>query len=291
MGVIRPDSADAPELSDDQLLDSVVVAKLSSAVLRSKRFEFRRKQEDLRLDLMIRLAGAANASMRPLPKIAEMMGMSERELKELITLSARGNDPTAILTFFTLSRVGNRQACEELATQLEAFEKAEQIYVALRKESMRRDREAREREERELKQRREQEIARLLMQKKAEQESTVLVKTAIPDAPGHDCKPDPLNAGSPEEFVDTMRRYRIWAGNPSLREMARRCGQRFSHATFRNALNAPTLPGFDMVETLVTVLGGTAEDKSRWVTAWRSFTVPQQATGNRNVTPLRLTGS
>lgn len=31
-----------------------------------------------------------------------------------------------------------------------------------------------------------------------------------------------------------MRRYRVWAKNPSLREMARLCGQKVSPSTFRN---------------------------------------------------------
>lgn len=283
MGVIRRSLG--PEPPDDQLLDPAVIAKLGSPLLQSKRNEFRRKQEDLRFDIMIKLASAAN-SIHPLSMVAKTMGISERELKDLITLSAVETDQAAIMTFFSLA-TSNRQSLKELTAQLEAFGKAGQIYKTLRRELMRREREAREREIL----RHEQEAMEMLMSKKAEQEPAMPVKIAIPDVPGHDHKPDPLDADSPEEFVDTMRRYRIWAGNPSLRVMAHRCNQRFSHTTFGNALKASTLPGFDMVDAFITVLGGTAEDKSRWVTAWRSFAVPQLTAGNRNVAPLRLTGS
>ena len=43
---------------------------------------------------------------------------------------------------------------------------------------------------------------------------------AIPDADGYDLCPDPLKARTPAELVDALRRYRIWAGEPSFRDMA-----------------------------------------------------------------------
>lgn len=221
--------------------------------------------------------------------IAETMGMSERDLKELVTLSTSETNSAAISTLFLISETGDRQELKELLTQFEAFTKTRRAQNFLRKEYVRRDRETHENQRvtREQALLQEQELLRRYT--KAKRESAA--KTAIPDAPGHDCKPDPLDADSPEEFVDTMRRYRAWAGNPSLRAMARRCNQRFSHSTFANFLKASTLPEFDMVDAFVTALGGTEEDKSRWISAWRSFTIVPQEAGNRNVTPLRLTVS
>ncbi len=93
---------------------------------------------------------------------------------------------------------------------------------------------------------------------------------AIPDLRGHDQRPDPLLARTPERFVATMRAYHAWAGNPSLRQMERRCAKQISYSTFRTMLGGDSLPAkLSSVETFVRVLGGTAEDLQRWATAWR----------------------
>ncbi|MDN3357349.1 hypothetical protein [Actinomadura sp. DC4] len=93
---------------------------------------------------------------------------------------------------------------------------------------------------------------------------------AIPDLRGHDQRPDPLLADTPEGFVAAMRAYHAWAGNPSLREMERRCAKQISYSTFRTMLNGGSLPAkLASVETFVRVLGGTTEDLQRWATAWR----------------------
>jgi hypothetical protein len=93
---------------------------------------------------------------------------------------------------------------------------------------------------------------------------------AIPDLRGHDQRPDPLLAHTPERFVATMRAYHAWAGNPSLRQMERRCAKQISYSTFRTMLGGDSIPAkLSSVETFVRVLGGTAEDLQRWATAWR----------------------
>lgn len=99
---------------------------------------------------------------------------------------------------------------------------------------------------------------------------------AIPDLHGHDQRPDPLQATTEAEFVAAMRAYRIWAGNPSLRQMQDRCGGQISYSTFRNMLAGTTVPTqLATLETFVRVLGGTAEDLQRWTTAWRRFALRQ----------------
>lgn len=94
---------------------------------------------------------------------------------------------------------------------------------------------------------------------------------AIPDLRGHDHRPDPLQATTEQEFVATMRAYRVWAGEPSLRAMEERCGKKISYSTFRNMLNATTVPKLPSLQIFVEVLGGTAKDIQRWTTAWRRF--------------------
>ena len=92
---------------------------------------------------------------------------------------------------------------------------------------------------------------------------------AVPDLREHDHRPDPLQATTQHEFVATMRAYRIWAGEPSLRMMEERCSKKISYSTFRNMLNATAVPKLSSLQIFVVVLGGTAEDLQRWTTAWR----------------------
>jgi hypothetical protein len=99
---------------------------------------------------------------------------------------------------------------------------------------------------------------------------------AIPDLRGHDQRPNPLRAETPARFVAAMRAYHAWAGNPSLREMERRCAKQISYSTFRTMLHSDSIPAkLSSVETFVRVLGGTAEDLQRWATAWRRIAMSE----------------
>lgn len=92
---------------------------------------------------------------------------------------------------------------------------------------------------------------------------------AIPDLHGHEQRPDPLLAKTPAKFVAAMRAYHAWAGNPSFREMERRCAKQISYSTFRNMLNSDAFPKLPSLEIFVKVLGGSPEDLQAWATAWR----------------------
>ncbi|QXJ22994.1 hypothetical protein AGRA3207_004085 [Actinomadura graeca] len=95
-------------------------------------------------------------------------------------------------------------------------------------------------------------------------------------------RPDPMMASTKAMFADTMRAYRVWAGNPSYRELERRSDKRISYSTFRNMLTSATMPAkLDHVEALVRALGGTAEDLQRWATAWRRLAMVPES-GNRD---------
>ncbi|WP_157430329.1 hypothetical protein [Actinomadura macra] len=100
-----------------------------------------------------------------------------------------------------------------------------------------------------------------------------------------------MMANTKAMFADTMRAYRIWAGNPSYRELERRSDKKISYSTFRNVLTSATMPSkLGHVEALVRALGGTDEDLQRWATAWRRLAMVPEAknreAGRRNVREL-----
>ncbi|RCV48121.1 hypothetical protein [Marinitenerispora sediminis] len=92
---------------------------------------------------------------------------------------------------------------------------------------------------------------------------------ATPDIEGHDLRPDPLRARSPEAFVEAMRAFRVWAGEPSYRAMQSRCGRRVAASTFCTALKSNDMPKLGLVEAFVEACGGDEAEKRRWTTAWR----------------------
>ncbi|WUH97764.1 hypothetical protein OHR68_30245 [Spirillospora sp. NBC_00431] len=97
--------------------------------------------------------------------------------------------------------------------------------------------------------------------------------SAIPDAQGYDCKPDPLAAASVVEFIDLLRRYREWAGNPSYRDMAERVPGGPSYGTLANILRLNVLPKkLATLEAFIRGSGGGDEDVRSWATAWRRLT-------------------
>jgi len=103
----------------------------------------------------------------------------------------------------------------------------------------------------------------------------------IPDQPGADLCPDPGSARTPAEYMDTLRRYRTWAGGPSLRAMEHviknNCGQHYSASTLHAALKARTLPTLPKVQAIITACGGTDEHQQMFTTAWRRLTLHDDA--------------
>jgi hypothetical protein len=94
----------------------------------------------------------------------------------------------------------------------------------------------------------------------------------ISDADGFDLKPDPLAASTPAEFIEALRQYRAWSGNPSWRQMARQAGQAVVHSTMHAAMNGDTMPKFDVVKAIVAGCGGSDDDLRAFATAWRCIT-------------------
>jgi hypothetical protein len=58
----------------------------------------------------------------------------------------------------------------------------------------------------------------------------------ITDPPGCELRPDPREVQNSPELMGALRRYRIWAGEPSFREMATATGRRVAASTLCSAL-------------------------------------------------------
>jgi hypothetical protein len=66
------------------------------------------------------------------------------------------------------------------------------------------------------------------------------------DLPGCHLRPDPSGVRHPAEFIEALRQFRTWAGNPSYRDMARACNGRPAASTmcrFATAWRQLTMPG------------------------------------------------
>lgn len=97
----------------------------------------------------------------------------------------------------------------------------------------------------------------------------------IPDVPGYELRPEPLQAQTPAEFMSLLRELRLWSGQPSYRTMARRCGRSFGASTLCTALKQDTLPKQEILKAIIVSLGGDDDVLSAWVTAWRRLILGQ----------------
>jgi len=91
----------------------------------------------------------------------------------------------------------------------------------------------------------------------------------INDAFGFDQKPDPLTATTPAEFVQVLRKYKFWSGDPSWRAIADRANHIVVHSTLYTAMNSDSLPKFDVMKALIIGCGGDEEDLKAYASAWR----------------------
>jgi hypothetical protein len=97
------------------------------------------------------------------------------------------------------------------------------------------------------------------------------------DATGFDLRPDPLQANTPADFTAALRKYRIWAGRPSYRELARRAGGTPAASTICTMLRTDDLPPFGCMIAFVRACGGAEEDCQRFATAWRRLSLSRGA--------------
>ena len=100
-----------------------------------------------------------------------------------------------------------------------------------------------------------------------------------PDVPGQDQRPNPRKARTSAEFVEALRQFRIWAGNPSFRDMARNCDRQMGYSTMCAVLRKDELPRrLEAVEAIITGCGGSDEDRQRFASAWRRLAQKQLRT-------------
>ncbi|MBB5780746.1 hypothetical protein [Nonomuraea jabiensis] len=103
------------------------------------------------------------------------------------------------------------------------------------------------------------------------------------DLPGYVLKPDPLSARTPAEFVELLKQYRIWAGEPSYREIVRRARNAFGASTLCEALKSSHLPPEKLVRAFVWACSGSEEDLQAWTTAWRRLRMKHQRPQNETM--------
>nr|WP_246405424.1 hypothetical protein [Nocardiopsis algeriensis] len=93
---------------------------------------------------------------------------------------------------------------------------------------------------------------------------------ALRDRDGYDRRPNPLHARTTAEFLLTMRRYVVWTGDWSYRELEYLCGGAVKSTTFQEVLEGDQLPRYVFLMAFVTACAGEDEaERQRWVTAWR----------------------
>lgn len=99
------------------------------------------------------------------------------------------------------------------------------------------------------------------------------------DAPGLSLCPDPGAASTPAEYVDALRTYRKWAGEPSYRVMENvirnQCSRHYSSSTLHAALTRSELPALPLVQAVVVACGGSDGHKQMFTSAWRRLTMAQ----------------
>lgn len=101
------------------------------------------------------------------------------------------------------------------------------------------------------------------------QYSETAASSPMPDMPGFNLCPDPVAVRSPAEFMDCLRRYRIWSGKPSYRAMERQCGRRYAASTIYTALKGSELPSLPMVQAIIAACRGPEEHQVAFGSAWR----------------------
>jgi hypothetical protein len=80
---------------------------------------------------------------------------------------------------------------------------------------------------------------------------------------------------APAEFIEALRRYKAWSGDPLWRRMAARAGQEIVHSTMYAAMNGEVLPKFEVVRAIIIGCGGSDEDLDSFTRAWRQIKTQQ----------------
>jgi hypothetical protein len=85
-----------------------------------------------------------------------------------------------------------------------------------------------------------------------------------------------VEATDAASLIRTLNDFRAYAGDPSFREMERGCGRLRSHSTLHRVLTGDRMPTQVEVKAVILGCGGTEEDVSRYVSAWRQIRLPDR---------------
>ena len=98
--------------------------------------------------------------------------------------------------------------------------------------------------------------------------------------PERDLRSNPAAVRTSAELIATLRTFRVWAGQPSFRAMAQRCGHRATASTMCTILGSDELPELlEAIDAIVEACGG-EEDQRRFASAWRRLALERvTATG------------
>jgi hypothetical protein len=118
------------------------------------------------------------------------------------------------------------------------------------------------------------EAARAFEEARASRERPTLGPPAQ-DSPGCDLRPDPSGVRTAADLIEALRQFRVGAGNPSYRDMARACSGRPAASTICRALSGTELPvRFEVIDAIIVACGGGEGDRERFATAWRRLVMP-----------------
>jgi hypothetical protein len=105
---------------------------------------------------------------------------------------------------------------------------------------------------------------------------------AVDDEAGHEddgrarsLKPDPRTATSVAGFMETLRLYKAWSGDPSWRTIADQAGRIVSHSTIYGAMNSNLLPKPEVVKAVITGCAGTQADVDAFLSARQRIASPK----------------
>lgn len=104
--------------------------------------------------------------------------------------------------------------------------------------------------------------------------------------------PDPEIISNGAQFVEEMKRLRVWAGNPSLAELNRRSGGfLLPPSTISEALRKPKLPQLSLVQAYLRACGLDDSQAAAWEQTWAMVTAREMQKQLPKTATLELQGN
>ena len=132
---------------------------------------------------------------------------------------------------------------------------------------------------------------------KADGPNSLRPARAIQDSPRSALCPDPVAVQNAADLPAALSRFRVWAGEPSFKEMQRLSEPRAAASTMCTALSSGKLPSLRVVQAIINGCGGTPEQVQAFADAWRRIRLlPGQhgprpePSANRTLYPVQGTG-